>query len=65
MLSSHGGLLTIAIYIHGETLYGETKKSARNSQIVRAKVAKTCTVHTFALTMYPGSYQQFQNFSFI
>ena len=43
MFSSHGRLLTIAMYHHGETLLiklthcDETKKRAHDSQIVRAK----------------------------
>ena len=44
MFSSHGRLLTIAIYHHGETLtliklthYDETKNRAHDSQINRAK----------------------------
>ena len=38
MSSSHGGLLTIAMYHHRETIhYDETEKRAHNSQIVRAK----------------------------
>ena len=43
MFNSHGGFLTIAIYHHREkkliklTHYEETKKSAHDSQIVRAK----------------------------
>ena len=43
MFSSHGGILTIAMYHHGEktliklTHYNETKKMAHDSQIVRAK----------------------------
>ena len=38
LLSSHGGFLNIAIYHHREiTHYGETKKSAIDSQLVRAK----------------------------
>ena len=42
MFSSHGDLLTIAMYHHGETLvklthHDETKKRAHDSQIVRAK----------------------------
>ena len=42
MFSSHGGLLTNAMYHHGNTLiklthHDETKKRAHDSQIVRAK----------------------------
>ena len=41
MFSSHGGLLTNAIYQHGATIkltyHDETKKRAHDSQIVRAK----------------------------
>ena len=42
LFSSHGSLLTIAMYHHGETLlnlthYDETKKRAHYSQLVRAK----------------------------
>ena len=42
MFSSHGGLLTNAMYHHGENLiklthHDETKKQAHDSQIVRAK----------------------------
>ena len=42
MFSSHGGHLTNAMYHHGETLIklthpDKTKKSAHDSQIVRAK----------------------------
>ena len=40
LFSSHGGLLTNAMYYHGETLikltpFDETKKRAHDSQIVR------------------------------
>ena len=39
MFSSHGGLLTNAMYHHGEKLthHDETKKRDHDSQIVRAK----------------------------
>ena len=42
MFSSHGSLLSNAMYHHGETLiklthHHETKKRAHDSQIVRAK----------------------------
>ena len=42
MLSSHGGILTIAMYHHRDNViklahYDETKKRAHDSQIVMAK----------------------------